>query len=445
MTCNARATARRRQLRTTGAFSAYLASLLRARHCMSHRSIIVGLLLVSGALGAQQPRATAPSTAYPHAEEPIGTLRQIYDGVLTPAMAVNTFRNIDRLLPTRTVLPSARPLSLRPATIPLRTVRFRDKGRDYDLADYLRLNRVAGLLVIKDGRLKLERYRFGNSARTRWMSMSVAKSVTSTLIGAALKDGAITSLSDAVTKYVPALAGSAYDGVTIRDVLLMSSGVRWNETYTDPASDRRRLLEVQLALKPGSAMSLMGALPRVHEPGTVNTYNTGETQVAAEVLRHAVGKPLATYLSEKIWIPFGMEADAKWWLDSPNGVEIGGSGLSATLRDFGRFGLFVLGDGVVNGVSILPSGWVAEAGSPRTLRGGKALDYGYLWWTGTTAARRADHAFSAEGIHGQYLYINPVEHVVIVVLSAQSKPTGGAMIDDWSFFDAVVDAVRPGR
>ncbi|MBL0170320.1 MAG: serine hydrolase [Gemmatimonadaceae bacterium] len=409
----------------------------------SHAATLVALLLLPSALRAQQRVPVGSRTApYPHAAEPIGTLRQIYDGVLSPEMAVNTFRNIDRLLPTRTVAPATQPLRLPPATTPLRTVRFRDHGHDYDLADYLRLNRVAGLLVLKDGRVKLERYQFGNSARTRWMSMSVAKSVTSTLIGVALKDGAIASLSDPVTQYVPVLTGSAYEGVSIRDVLLMASGVRWNETYTDPASDRRRLLEAQLSLKAGSAMVLMAALPRISEPGTANTYNTGETQVAAEILRKAVNEPLATYLSEKIWSRFGMESEAKWWLDAPDGVEIGGSGLSATLRDFGRFGLFVLGDGVVNGRSILPAGWVAEAGSPKTLRGGKALDYGYLWWTGTTSSRLADRAFAAEGIHGQFLYINPAAQVVIVVQSAQPKPTGGAVIDDWSFFDAVVESVR---
>lgn len=406
------------------------------------RVAAIAAVCLSGRLHAQRPTPAARSVRYPHATEPIGTLRQIYDGVLSPQMAVNTFRNIDRLLPTRSVAASSRPLPLPLAPTPLRTVRFRDKDRAYDLSDYMRLNRVAGLLVLKDGHVALERYRFGNSARTRWMSMSIAKSVTSTLIGVALKDGSIGSLSDPVTQYVPALLGSAYDGVTIRDVLLMSSGVRWNETYTDPNSDRRRLLEAQLSLTPGSAMALMRTLPRVAERGTANTYNTGETQVAAEVLRQAVKQPLATYLSERIWSRFGMASEAKWWLESPNGVEIGGSGLSATLRDFGRFGLFVLAQGVVDGAPILPAGWVTDAGSPKTLRGGAHLNYGYLWWTGTTPAQRADQAFSAEGIHGQFLYINPAARVVIVVLSAQPRPTGGSVVDDWKFFDAVVSNVQ---
>jgi len=395
------------------------------------------------ALLAQPGSATVQGRdQYPHATEPIGTVRQMYDGVLTPELAINTFRNIDRLFPTRPIPRAPTPRPLLPAGTPLGSVRFNDRGRRYRLEDYLELNRVAGLLVLKDGRIVLERYRYGNSERTRWMSMSIAKSITSTLIGAAVQQGAIGALSDPVTRYVPALAGSAYEGVSVRDVLMMSSGVRWDETYTDPTSDRRRLLEAQISQVPGSAMAVLRSLARAAEPGTVNNYNTGETQVAAEVLRRAVGHPLATYLSERIWSRFGMEADASWWLDSPDGIEIGGSGISATLRDYGRFGLFVLGGGVAQGEAILPAGWTEEATRPTVLRGGTPLAYGYLWWTGPTSAAQRDRAFAAEGIHGQYLYVNPVARVVIVVWGAQPKPTGGAVIDDWEFFEAVVDALR---
>jgi len=268
------------------------------------------------------------------------------------------------------------------------------------------------------------------------MSMSIAKSISSTLVGAALGQGKIRSLSDSVTRYVPALRGSAYDGVTIRDLLMMTSGVRWNETYSDPTSDRRRLLDAQISQVPGSALALMKALPRAAEPGTRNNYNTGETQVVAEVLRAAIGQPLATYLEERIWSRFGMEADAKWWLDSPDGTEIGGSGFSATLRDFGRFGLFVLGGGVAGGDSILPTGWIEEATTPKQLRDGTHLDYGYLWWPGR------DGAFMAMGIHGQYLYVNPRAHVVIAAWGARPHPTEGQVVDDWAFCDAVVTALE---
>ena len=396
----------------------------------------------TGALAAQRGSATVTGREYPHAREPIGTVRQIYDGVLTPEMAVHTFRNIDRLFPTRTVLHAPTPLPLAPAATPLGSVTFSDRGTRYELEDYLELNRVAGLLVLQNGRVKLERYRFENSARTRWMSMSIAKSITSTLIGAAVQQGRINSLSDPVTRYAPSLAGTAYEGVSVRDVLMMSSGVQWDETYTDPGSDRRRLLEAQISQVPGSAMSVMRSLPRAAEPGTVHNYNTGETQVAAEILRNAVGLPLATYLSERVWSRFGMEADASWWLESPDGIEIGGSGFSATLRDYGRFGLFFLGGGIAAGEAILPAGWTAEAASPKVLRDGTRVAYGYLWWTGATPAARRDGAFAADGIHGQFLYLNPAAKVVIVVWGAQPQPTGGAVINDWLFCDAVVEALK---
>ena len=409
------------------------------------RTLCRSLLLViatSRLIAQQEPTGTSATESYPHATEPIGTVRQIYDGVLTPELAVNTFRNIDRLFPTRLIPHASRPWPLPPAAKPLDEVRFTDRGTAHTTEDYLTLNRVAGLLVLDHGRIALERYRFGNTARTRWMSMSIAKSITSTLIGAALKQGRIRSIGDSVTHYVPALANSAYDGVTIRDVLMMASGARWNETYTDPTSDRRRLLEAQISQVPGSALAVMKSLPRAAAPGTVNNYNTGETQVAGLVVRGAVGEPLATYLGERIWTRFGMEADADWWLDSPDGIEIGGSGISATLRDYGRFGLFLLADGVAGGDSILPTAWLREATTPKALRNGTPLDYGYLWWTGPSAAARRDGAFAAEGIYGQFLYVNPAAQVVIVVWSARAQPVGADAIDDWSFFDAVTEQLR---
>jgi CubicO group peptidase (beta-lactamase class C family) len=380
--------------------------------------------------------------AYPHGREPIGTVRQMYDGALTPDLAVSTFRNIDRLFATRTIRRSASPIALPIAKIPLGAVTFEAKGARLTLDDYLEKNRVSGILVLKGGEVKLERYRYGNTERTHWMSMSVAKSITSTLFGAALKQGRIRSLEDSVTRYVPALRGSAYDGVRVRDILMMSSGVKWNEKYTDSSSDRRHLLEAQIAQRSGGAMALMRTLPRAAPPGTMNTYSTGETQVASEVLRGAIGTSLSAYLGERIWQRVGMEADANWWLDSPDGTEIGGSGFSATLRDYGRFGLFVLHEGRVGKDSILPEGWLREATRPTTLRNGKRIDYGYFWWPSTTADGRRDHAFAAEGIFGQYIYINPATQVVIVVWGAQTKPSGGEVVSTDAFFSAVVRALR---
>lgn len=393
-------------------------------------------------LGASACARDTTADAYPHEREPIGTVRESYDGALSDSLAVHTFRNIHRLFPTRVIQPATVPRALPLASPGVRDLTFSDGDSTYDLGRYLELNKVTGLLVLHDGRIALERYRGGNGPRTRWMSMSIAKSISSTLIGAALQDGHIRSLDDSVTRYVPSLVGSAYDGVTLRDVLMMSSGVQWNERYTDPASDRRRLLEAQISQVPGSALDVMRSLQRAAPPGTVNNYSTGETQVLAEVLRSAVKRPLAEYLSERIWRPAGMEAEALWWLDSPDGTEIGGSGISATLRDYGRFGQFVLEEGVVNGVAILPRGWIKAASAPTRLRDGSTLDYGYMWWSATRPDARRDAAFTAQGIHGQYIYVNPAARVVIVLWSAQPQPTLGAVVDDEAFFAAVVAALR---
>ncbi|MFJ3482972.1 serine hydrolase domain-containing protein [Pseudomonas sp. NPDC090202] len=386
--------------------------------------------------------AWAASSDYPHAHEPIGTVEQIYDGAMLPDLAVSTYRNIDRLFPTHTIKAGEHPYALPKSDKPLGNVHFTYEGKKYDLYDYVALDSVTAMLVIKDGKIVYETYQRGNTEKTRWMSMSVAKSITSTLTAAAIHDGLIKGLDSQVVDYVPELKGSAYDGVTVRDVLMMSSGVKWNETYTDPASDRRALLRAQISQQPRAAVQLMAKLPKAAEPGTVNNYSTGETQILGEIVRGAVKMPLADYLSKKIWQPFGMESDAKWWLDSPDGVEIGGSGISATLRDYGRFGLFFMDDGKIDGKSILPAGWVKEATHPTTLKGGKKLDYGYMWWTAWTEPSIKDGAFAAVGIQGQNIYVNPANKVVIVTFGAQPKPVDKEPIDPMTFFDAVVAALK---
>lgn len=378
---------------------------------------------------------------YRHQDEPIGNVEAVYSGHLTPDVAVNTYRNIDRLFPSRTIEAgdSSAPLPLSEMSSSLSGVSVRYGGKSYDIYDYLAVNNITGLLVMKDGEVVYETYQRGNDENTRWMSMSIAKSIAATLAGMAIKDGMIDGLDAQVVDYVPELEGSAYNGVSLRDILMMSSGVAWNETYTDPESDRRALLNAQIAQAPGGAMEVMAALPKAAEPGTINNYSTGETQILAEFLHSAIDRPLSNYLSEKLWVPYGMESDATWWLESPDGVEIGGSGISATLRDYARFGQFMLDGGMVNGESQLPEGWIEDATTPTTLREGDVLDYGYMWWTGWTEPSQRDNAYAAVGIHGQYVYINPAHGVVIAQNAALPKPEGKATVDPMAFFDGVVE------
>jgi CubicO group peptidase (beta-lactamase class C family) len=396
---------------------------------------LAALLAGGGAAIAKEP-----------ARPDIGGARDIYDGSLFPDKAVRTYSNTDLIFPTRKVKAGGKPSPLAVSDKPMGPITFKSEGKTYDLPDYVALNRMVGLLVLKDGKVVFEHYDFGFKPDMRWMSMSVAKSFVSTLVGAAIKDGYIGSVNDPVTKYLPQLAGGGYDGVTVRDMLMMSSGVKWNETYTDPASDRRALLELQIKSdRKGAIFEVMKPLPRATEPGKTFNYNTGETVLIGEVVQAATKMPLADYLSKKIWIPVGMEADASWWLDSPGGHEVGGSGLLARLRDFARFGQFILEGAKVKGESIVPEGWLAEATSAKPIVGVTGKNgYGYQWWTVKPEAGKAhEGVFMGRGIHGQYLYINPAHKLVVAGLGARPKPVGKQAIDDLDFLAAVVERLGP--
>jgi CubicO group peptidase (beta-lactamase class C family) len=374
--------------------------------------------------------ADTPATSYRHAAEPIGTVREVYDGKLYPDVQANTFRNIDRLFPTRRVPHGSRVRAMPASSESMDGFAFSEGDKTYDLYDVLSLNRVSGLLIVHNGETVFEKYLLGNDQHTRWMSMSVVKSITATLIGAAIKDGYIASIDDPIVRYLPRFKGSAYDGVTVRNLLQMASGVAWNETYTDPTSDRRRMLEAQIGQQPGAILDLMAALPRAAEPGTRWNYSTGETHVAGALVQAATNRPVADYLAEKIWSRAGMEADANWWLESADGLEVGGSGLSATLRDYARFGLFLLDDGVIGDERVIPDGWLAAAGSPKTI-GGENVDYGYMLWP------LHDHSYAAIGIFGQFVFVDPDRNLVVAMWSAQSKPVDRHGVDEYVFLEAL--------
>ncbi len=392
---------------------------------------VVKLFVVILSMAVSFP-AIASEPVYAHANEPIGTVREVYDGKLYPDIQVNTFRNIDRLFPTRTVHRGETTQTLPVSDQPFPEFSYSVDGQTYDLYDVLSLNRVSGILIIKDGEILFEKYLLGNDEHTRWMSMSVVKSMTATLIGAAIQDGYIDSIDDPIVNYLPRFKGTAYDGVTVKNLLQMTSGVAWNETYTDPSSDRRRMLEAQIGQQPGAILDLMAALPRAAEPGTRWNYSTGETQVAGALVAAATGKPVADYLSEKIWSRVGMESDATWWLESPDGLEVGGSGLSATLRDYARFGLFLLNDGVIDGQRVLPEGWVQEASTPKIVAG-ETVDYGYMLWP------LHGNSYAAIGIFGQFVFVDPDKNLVVAMWSAQPKPVGREGLDEYVFLEALSD------
>lgn len=288
--------------------------------------------------------------------------------------------------------------------------------RAKDFAQFMDVQRVRGVLVLQDGKVRLERYASPQSAVTRWNSFSIAKSITSTLVGAAIKDGHIKSLDDPVTRYIKGLRGSAYDDVTVKQLLTMTSGVKWNEDYTDVNSDVARMYAQ--APDPGFDMtvSYVRKLPREAPPGTKWVYKTAETNLVGELVAEATGKDLSNYLSEKIWRPYGMERDAEWMIDDV-GHEQGGCCLGMTLRDYGRFGQFILDGARIDGKPIVADNWLAEA-TRSQVSTGTGTGYGYQWWT------RDDGTFEGRGIYGQTLHIDRTRRLVIVLNSATEQPTG---------------------
>lgn len=286
-----------------------------------------------------------------------------------------------------------------------------------DIDAYLAGQRAAALVILQGGKLRLERYGLGFDAQGRWTSFSVAKSITSTLLGAAVRDGHIRSLDDKVSDYIAEMKGSAYDQVNIRQLLTMTSGVQWNEDYGDPQSDVARFNNHQPEPGVDALVSYLRKLPRAAPAGTRWNYSTGETNLVGVLVTRATGKPLADYLSEKIWRPAGMAQPATWLL-SRSGQEISGCCVQATTRDFARFGQFILDGARVGGQRIVPDDWLAEATTRRADIGQPGRGYGYQWWT------YDDGSFAARGIFGQGIFIDPRRQLVI---ASNANWAGGAV------------------
>lgn len=331
------------------------------------------------------------------------------------------FRAMDRLpflAKANTIAPAAEPLPLpsgKPLAVP---------GIDA----YMARQRTAGLVIVQDGKVRLERYGLGFDATGRWTSFSVAKSFTSTLVGAAVRDGAIRSLDDKVSQYIPGLKGSAYDDVSVRQLLTMSSGVRWNEDYEDPRSDVAEFNRAKPEDGLDATVSYMRKLPRAHPPGQVWHYNTGETNLIGVLVTSATGKSLAAYLREKVWQPAGMEAEATWLLGK-TGHEIGGCCLQAATRDYARFGLFVLANGKGrDGRQVVPEDWFGQATTKQKDIGKPGRGYGFQWWTND------DGTFAAQGIFGQGIFIDPKRKLVIASNSDWPRASAGPQPEEREAF-----------
>jgi CubicO group peptidase (beta-lactamase class C family) len=298
-------------------------------------------------------------------------------------------------------------------------------GGAHNTAEYLDHSRSTGLVVLRDDEILYEHYWLGHSENGRHISWSVAKSFVSALLGIALSEGRFAGIEEPITRYLPELAGSGYDGVRIKDILQMSSGVGFNEDYADYNSDINRFGRT-IAL--GTPMAdFVVTLRRARTPGTYHHYVSIDTQVLGMLLHRVTDQSLADYLQSRLWEPLGMEHDAAWLLDS-TGMEVALGGLNAALRDYARFGLLYLDGGRWHGRQIVPAQWVVDSTRPDAphLQPGKdnpasssSWGYGYQWWI--PDPDQGD--FLAAGIYNQYIYVNPAARVVIAKNSANHRFT----------------------
>ena len=348
---------------------------------------------------------------------------------LTPEKQLETYQNIENLMPTGMIRAGNDPYPLKEAPSDFSSLTFSYKDTVRTMEDYLRQTNVVGLIVVKDDRILLEHYREGTHAKTKWVNFSVAKSVTSLLFGVAIQDGYIKSLHEMVSQHVPQLKGSVYDSVTLRDLLQMASGVAWND---DPRISESDLVKVgRIGKEQGidSVFAYMSRLKPAAPPGSKFNYNTTETSIASIVLRNAIGKPISEYLSERVWKPFGMHNDANWMKIANTDLENGGCCISATLRDYALLGMFSMKEGKnLKGKQLLPTGWMKE--STTSSKGFKG--YGYYWWL------RPNGRYFASGSFGQQIEVDPAKNMVIAIQSYWPIAYNPYYVD---YMDSFIDGI----
>ncbi|MDQ7916911.1 serine hydrolase [Mesonia sp. MT50] len=303
---------------------------------------------------------------------------------------------------------------------------------DRSLDSYMKVNHIKGVLVLQNDSIRLEKYAAGVDQESLWTSFSMAKSVSSMLLGVALKEGAIESLDDVLQKYIPELKGHDYGKVTVRQLLTMTSGIAWNEDYEDPNADVAQMYQNPCENSESHILTYMKSLKFAHEPGTHWNYSTGETDLVGILIQKATGKSLADYLSEKIWQPWGMKHCAYWLADECSNLNIGGSGLSATLRDYARLGTLMLNEGRLGDQNLLAEEYLEKATSLLYETNDQGGGYGYLWW------RFKNGSYAAIGIFGQMLYVDPHKDLVIAQIAAWPKASSAKLTESrQAFIEAV--------
>jgi len=379
-----------------------------SRRSASHRLVTFALLaaFVATAFGAPDEEFLGRDEGYP-----VCAL-----GMPEQRCLVGQYSHFDQVVPARTIARGVAP----------RALKYGSSGEDALLEDFLAHNRDTGLLVLKDDVVLFERYQYARKPEDRFTSMSMAKTVVSMLLGIALAEKKITSIDDRAARYVPQLEGHPYGDTRLRDLLTMSSGVRFIEHFDGRDDFSVLMSKTFYQAGPGGVDTVISFRERTRPAGEVFAYASAETQVLGLVLRAAVGKPLADYLSEKIWQPMGAEADATWLIDA-GGYEFAYCCINAVLRDWARLGMLLANDGALDGRQIIPADWVraaTRAAAPHLAIGvaRPTVGYGYQTWLLSDEPRR----FALFGARGQAIFVDPQSKLVVVHTAVHLLPRDDA-------------------
>lgn len=341
----------------------------------------------------------------------------------------------------RAAMPAALPRASQPPVI-----KYRYRNLGYTLDDYLERRRITGLLVLKNGEIVAERYRYGRKDDARFLSFSMSKSVTSLLVGMALQRGAIASLDDPAGKYAKDLAGSPYGDTSIRHLLRMSSGLRFTERY-DGQDDVARFMRASATGNPSPASVLRSITDRHAPAGEKFVYASGETEVLGRVLAGATGRSMTALTADWLWQPMGAEHEAFWRLGADQQEQALG-GFNASLRDWARLGLLLARDGKVGDQQLVPRDYLLDATDPARQPGafvpGKAtpyFGYGYQFWLFPLKER----SFAMQGVHGQSVFVQPGTGIVMVQTAVYANAAGAQEADSYNertaFWLGVLDSL----
>lgn len=338
---------------------------------------------------------------------------------------VGNYSHFDSFYPSNLVSKAATPSKLTRAVVPL-DISYTYQRQTLSLRDYLSRNPTTGLLIARGDTILVEQYQYDRSDHDRLMSESIAKTFVAMLIGIAVSEHKIRSIDDSAQAYVPELRGSEIGMVSIRALLHMASGIRFEQNYTATDDDTTMHHELLSSKGPGAATVVKQFNARRAAPNTVFSYSSLDTEVLGLVLSRATGTTLSDYLEKRIWQPMGAEADARWVTDH-TGQELAWCCFNATLRDYARFGLLLAHGGTFNGKQIIPLQWVADATKPALPDSFLAIGsgqhpggYGYQVWL----MPGARGAFALEGVYGQRIFVDPQSGLVLVHTAVRTQALG---------------------